>query len=555
MSKKDYDSLCQNASFCTLAWTGLSISPVGAMSPCCLFEKSIRESDENIYRIYKDSVEEAYNSPFMRSIREKMLKGEEVEGCKQCYINEAHGGISLRKRANNEHWEQTDDYSLDGPHTPSSLDLKLNNKCNLKCRMCQPRDSHLIHTEFKKIIKEDRSFNNYQNTRMDDPELQIDLDDITDWEDEKEFVKKYTKLLPNIKKIAIVGGEPLLIDAVYKVLDLAVALGYARNIFIVITTNLVSIRSEKIKKYYPHFAKILFNISMDATGKELEYIRYPSKEDKILANLRELYNAPEVNKNIFFMFALTSQAYNALYLVNIFKMIEELEAEGFQFEEPSLSFTHVTYPEHLSIRILPKSIRQAALKRLYTYTQEGLLYKRSEVFRSGVDQIIGALENDYHPASERLFQEFIYYTNSLDQSRGQRLIDYLPELAELIEAEKVIAKKPEMNHFMLREEGWNLAKDKEYIQAIKRFSMALLKSEDKFIDYREMGWIYREMEEFEKSLESYEKAFKLNDLDYHIVEGYLSLAVYLKKNDLVKTLSKHGLKLFPNDESIKKLTI
>ena len=542
MSKKqDYDSLCQNASFCTLAWTGLSISPVGAMSPCCLFEKSIRESDDKIYRIYKDSVEEAYNSPFMTDVRSKMLKGEKVDACKQCYINEAHGGISLRKRANNEHWEQTDDYSLEGPHTPSSLDLKLNNKCNLKCRMCQPRDSHLIHTEFKKVMEADESFENFQNTRMIDPEFQIDLDEITDWEDEKEFIQKYTNLLPHIKKISIVGGEPLLINAVYKVLDLAVALGFAKNIFIVITTNFMSIRAEKIKRYYPHFAKILFNISMDATGKELEYIRYPSKEEKIISNLRELYNAKEVNESVFFMFALTTQAYNALYLTDIFKMIEDLESEGFKFEEPSLSFTHLTYPEHLSIRILPQNVRSLALDKLKAFTTSSSLYKRSEIFQSGVDQIIGTLKNDFHPDSERLLTEFLYYTEALDKSRGQRMQDYLSELAKLMSESDIKARKPEANYFMLREQGWKLAEQKEYRQAIKKFMLSALKSDEKYIDYREMGWMYRELEDYDKSQDCFEKAFNINDKDYYTVKGYLSLNVFLKNKEKISALSKHAL--------------
>ena len=107
---------------------------------------------------------------------------------------------------------------------------------------------------------------------------------------------------------------------------------------------------------------------------------------------------------------------------------------------------------------------------------------------------------------------------------------------------------------MLREQGWKLAEQKEYRQAIKKFMLSALKSDEKYIDYREMGWMYRELEDYDKSQDCFEKAFNINDKDYYTVKGYLSLNVFLKNKEKISALSKHALSLFPEDEIIKKLS-
>ena len=79
--------------FCTKAFGGLSISPAGSLAPCCLFEKAISREDGTPYSIWEDSLEDAYNSSFMQQFREKMLRDEPEEACRQCYQVEAHGGF------------------------------------------------------------------------------------------------------------------------------------------------------------------------------------------------------------------------------------------------------------------------------------------------------------------------------------------------------------------------------------------------------------------------------------------------------------------------------
>ena len=65
------------------------------------------------------SPKQFWNGDYMKSVREKMLKGELVDACKSCYKAEAQGKVSLRSHYNSVYkdWDQQD--------TPLALDLSL----------------------------------------------------------------------------------------------------------------------------------------------------------------------------------------------------------------------------------------------------------------------------------------------------------------------------------------------------------------------------------------------------------------------------------------------
>ena len=216
--------------FCVKAFGGISVTPSGACAPCCLFERMISDEKGQPFKIWQVDIEKSNNSEFMREVRRKMLAGEAVDPCRQCYQVEAHGGVSLRMQANSTDYEMPDVLDPDFIYPALSLDLKLNNRCNLKCRMCQPRDSHLVYNEFEKISKTMPEFQFYSNANLTDPDLEIPLDQIPEWSNSEDFFEKLDRMLSTIRKIAIVGGEPLLLDEVYRLIDLCVERGFASNI-------------------------------------------------------------------------------------------------------------------------------------------------------------------------------------------------------------------------------------------------------------------------------------------------------------------------------------
>ncbi len=547
--KKSHRELINSPTFCTLAWTGLSVSPSGSVTPCCLYEDSIK-TDQKSHRIYKDDISTFYNGSFMKDIRRKMLNNEFLDGCKQCYESEKYGGISLRKRANADEWDCIEDYGLDEDYIPQSIDLKLNNTCNLKCRMCQPRDSIQIYSEFSKIMENDPNFKYFQNSKLTDPELQIDLKDVPNWENDESFFDQIRSALPGMRKLSIVGGEPLILDSLYKLLDLIVESGHSKHIFLVITTNLMTLRRDRIKEYFSQFEEILIQISLDAVGRELSYIRHPSDFKKIEKNFRDLYDHPKVNDSVTLCFALTSQLYNAIYIVDVFKFVEALLKEGILLSDQALAFTYLTYPRHLDIKNLPDKLRKVAIKELEEFEKSSTMLIKQESFRQGFNQLLHTIKNEKNSDRKKLLNEFLYYSNTLDKQRNQSLQEALPDFYNGLIESKVKAVCPKPDFHMLREEGWELASADKLTEAIVMFEAALKTSTSKQLDYRELGWMYMKLESFSLSYKNYKKAFSLEKNDPYILKGFAIIASILEKNRLCKKLLPLALELNPGDNEL-----
>ena len=72
--------------FCVMPWINVSTDPDGTIIPCCISRDVIKKSDGTPYNLGHDKIEDFFNSPDFVNIREKMLKGEKVDGCSQCYL-------------------------------------------------------------------------------------------------------------------------------------------------------------------------------------------------------------------------------------------------------------------------------------------------------------------------------------------------------------------------------------------------------------------------------------------------------------------------------------
>ena len=517
MDLKTIQKLKCNPSFCVKAFTSLAVTPSGAVLPCCLFEQALRDENKTPYNISKNDVDEIYNSQMMKDIREKMINGKKVDGCRQCYQVEANGGDSQRIYSNEEKIEYADIYDSKHKYRPVILDLKLNNICNIRCRMCQPRDSNQVHNEFKKIVAKEESFKNFSNTSFVDADLGVALDDITTWENHPLFLKSFNSLLPTLRKISVVGGEPLLSEGFYNIMDLCVLNNVARNIFICVTTNLTKVNFQKIQGYQSVFFAFTINISMDATGEAFHYIRYPSNFDVVLKNFKDVYAGRPQNKLLFYQFSPTIQVYNILYVDKVYTLVESLLNEGYQFSETPIHVTFLEFPMHLNIRILPKNVREAAVAKLVEVKKNCPRLMAIEVTKHNLESIITALKNDFHPDSEQLLKNFKFYTDILDKERNQTFASALPELAKLLN--EVQSLPPVDFFYKRREQGWKLAGEQKYLEAIALFESAAKDSDDKSVDFREIAWMKLHIRDFEGALLAYQAGLALKPTDPFMLKG------------------------------------
>ena len=224
--------------FCVYPWIHQVATPNGAVNFCCISEKTfIHHDDGKPINLAEDSFEEAWNTQNMRDIRQKMLAGEPVKGCETCYEQEKIGKRSYRQ-AHNKEWfsrpgkkeivervesSKLNNYAVDKP--PVYLDLRLGNLCNLKCRMCNPYNSIMIHKEWQEL--DQQTAGEYSSFWK---KYNMKIGTVSKWYESDNFWSDVEKYIPHLKKVYMTGGEPTLIESNYRFLDLCREKGYADKI-------------------------------------------------------------------------------------------------------------------------------------------------------------------------------------------------------------------------------------------------------------------------------------------------------------------------------------
>ena len=100
MNKKD--------TFCVLPWMHLATNANGRLRVCCnstTGKNYIEKPDGTYYKLFKDNLEEAWNSEVYKKIRKQMLNDERPEMCQRCFGEEDVGARSARLNWN-EKWKQ-----------------------------------------------------------------------------------------------------------------------------------------------------------------------------------------------------------------------------------------------------------------------------------------------------------------------------------------------------------------------------------------------------------------------------------------------------------------
>ena len=422
--------------FCLRAWSELAVSPTGTLTPCCVFERPIFKDDGEVATIWNSQLQEVWNGKHWRDIRKKMLLGERVYGCEQCYQQEAIGGKSKRVETH-EQWRKLIEKAIgptssEGkiPTLPQFLDLKLTNKCNLACRMCQPKDSNFVDRQFKKIRETEEDFIHFQNASPIDPFLKKDLDTIPQWTEGAFFSNTMEQLYPSLRQIAVAGGEPFLLEKFYHILEEIIAKGNAKETEVIISTNL-TLLPKRFINLIDKFKQIHLCVSIDGFEKSLEYIRYPIKWQKFDRNVRNLLNVVNELDNVCFSFAATLQALNVLELPAILKYYDRIASEDKRQSRVFFYLHHVTYPEHLRLEVLPIEILDNALNNLESMKDQIVSHQRNNILAE-IDRIIHFIREAQSHSSPELLKQFISYNKSLDRIRNHHMAAYLPELSELI---------------------------------------------------------------------------------------------------------------------------
>jgi len=391
--------MTDSKTFCILPWMHLATNASGNLRVCCNSVPGknfiMRDGTTKAYKITDPDMQDYWHSETMKTLRHQLLNDERPPMCERCFREEDSGVRSARQA-----WNEKYMFDYTPTVTPELkvqyIDIRLGNLCNLKCRMCNPYASNQWVDEWNMVEQQISDAEIKRLTSMD-------------WPNDDSVANNLLKLADTIEEIYLTGGEPTLALSQYKLFDKLIELDLAKNITLKYNTNCTNL-PKKLVDYWQHFKKIKINASIDAVGELNRYIRYPtgwSLVEKNLATFIEMSKSGKIDLQVH----CTVQIYNILHLNVLFDYLRDKGVDD-------IYLNILDHPDYLNIRVLPSRFKTLAIERLAPYMNIKKVH-------GVVDYMLAEDWSDKLPA-------FVKYTKTLDESRGEKLEDIVPELKDVL---------------------------------------------------------------------------------------------------------------------------
>ncbi len=431
------DQYIGNDSFCAVPFVSIMVNTDTTVRYCCMVKGSlnkIKKTDGTAFTCQDNFIQDAWNSQDLKEIRLNMIRGNKIEGCSVCYLQEESGRISNRQHANNE-WsyrlgsqqllnliEQAESNNGLLEDDLVYLDLRLGNLCNLKCRMCNPWNSSQIAKEHIRLNETDHEYAEVWKKTFG--RFPISVLENQSWFESDILWDQVIALIPSLKKVYMTGGEPTLIEHNLTFMQNCLDQG-RRDIELFFNTNCTNI-NKKFLNLIKEFRSVSINASIDGIGFVNEYIRPPSKWSQLSENLDKLAQMPNVKLGL----TPTVQVYNILNLVDILRYVDGLNQK--YNNDIFVDFLINVHPNHLSPTILPDSIKSIAKEKLQAYANEEMKSDIHHLTKNSLMGIIGLLDKSPPDDCQEQVRRLRIYTTSLDRERNQDFKILGPELEEFL---------------------------------------------------------------------------------------------------------------------------
>ena len=200
----DKFKLLRSNHFCIRPFVHACVWTDKRVVPCCINHSLVlgHTDQQKMSEIFSKDNEK------LQEFRKQLLLGPDLPAsCNRCSDLEKNiGAISYRMHSNRQYGRLL--YNLDFDENYelkeekiSLWDVRFSNLCNLKCRTCDPINSSKIAEETKKT--------NPNIVTLREP-----------FEDKSEFLEFFNNHLDHIEEIYFCGGEPLLLEDHYQLLDI-----------------------------------------------------------------------------------------------------------------------------------------------------------------------------------------------------------------------------------------------------------------------------------------------------------------------------------------------
>lgn len=401
---------------CVIPWIHLNIIPRGKVYPCCMTTDFKNYAGD----LNTQTIEEIWNSDYMKKIRVQMLNGEEPKMCSRCFEGERSSGHSSRLSQNIHFSSKLKEIPIitqpDGHVDNVDLkywDFRFSNLCNYKCRTCGPEYSSAWIPDSRQLGWTDPMAN----------EKVININAI-DESTNVDFLQKYVSV---VDKIYFAGGEPLLMDEHWKILDMLDA-EKRYDVYITYNTNLskLTYKDKNILDYWKKWGRRAWIWpSIDEVDERSELIRAGTNWKNVEENLKEIAKLEvHIKPNI------TVSNMNVFRIPEIVERLIEIGVVKQEYENmENFNLNVLEFGKHFHVSTLTDEFRVAIKEKLENFISD---YQK----KYNVDIRYKFLHLFWHlekPYSQDNAIEFKKNVGKMDKLRNEDTLKTIPELKDILD--------------------------------------------------------------------------------------------------------------------------
>lgn len=416
--------------FCASPWIHAHVNNNGTYEVCRWAHKQERHTDQRIQNTHPV----IWFQHGMKQFRHSLLEGEQPGACQHCHAMEAHGKVSGRQKqllkiGVSEPFDRTllsspwlpvlrhsqDNHGVTD-QLPQDWQIDLGNFCNSACLFCTPHASSRLATEQHRLG---------MISRMPDPA----------WTEDAVALEMFLQTLqqsPRLAYLHFIGGETLITPAFERIIDALIQRGLAPQVTLGFTTNLTVWPAELIAKL-DQFQQVNLGVSVECLHPLNDYLRWPSRISEV-RELLDRWHQHAVSRDWLMQIRITPTIFSVWHLDSIYQYAMQ---HGIAVE--SCNFLYE--PSHMRISVLPPELRRRAQERLETwrqqYTDDAAQVINTRDPNQARSQILQDAASYVHylataPDESHRAPDLIVYLRTMQRSRGNNILDYLPEYEEFL---------------------------------------------------------------------------------------------------------------------------
>jgi len=403
LTEREHFLLTKSKTFCMYPWIHLHATPTGEAFPCCLAEYKAG----NVGNCHTKTLKEIWQDKPMQQLRNNMLTEQTSAACTRCYELEKSGFFSQRQSSNKHHGHHIKKLESN-PFELAYWDIRFSNLCNLKCRSC----GHIYSSQW---FQDQVKIAGPEWGKQHKPLLLAG-------KNETDLVDQLLEHIDHVEQIYFAGGEPLMMEEHYIILDELERRGRF-DVKLIYNTNFtqVKVKNRSVFDYWRKFKSVSVGASLDDFGQRAEYIRKGTNWSDVEENRREMMR---VCPSVDFYVSPTLSIMNAWHLPDFHRYMVDQGLIQAQDLHVNNLLDPPCYRIDIATQDYKQQLRSKYIEHIDWLRDKDPLNRATVGFESAIN-FLTAKDNS------SLIPKFWQKTDQLDVIRKENCLDIIPELAAL----------------------------------------------------------------------------------------------------------------------------